>query len=233
MKLLTVGNTKTLKGESKGYMTFILHLAPSTLSGYNVCPMASLGCIAGCLNTAGHGGMFKKDETTNKVQEARKRKTVMFFEQRDEFLSLLVKDIRLAIKQAAKRNMTPVFRLNGTSDIRWETVAIGEYANIMAMFPDITFYDYSKLLNRRDLPQNYTITLSRSETNESSVLSQIDMHNVAVVFDNVPATYQGIPVINGDEHDLRFLDEKGVIVGLKAKGRAKKDTSGFVVKLAA
>ena len=140
MKLLTLGNTKTVKGEAMGYQTYIMHLAPSTLSGYNTCPMASNGCASACLNTAGRGRFTA-------TQEARVRKTKFFFENRDTFMAQLVKDIEAAIRKAAREGMTPVFRLNGTSDIRWETVAVNGFVNIMAMFPGVAFYDYSKIFN--------------------------------------------------------------------------------------
>jgi hypothetical protein len=275
MKLLTIGNTKTVKGETLGYLTFILHLAPFWQSGYNACPMASSGCAAACLNTAGMGGIIKIGETTNPIQEARVRKTKMFFESRDEFMTQLVKDIKSAIKMAKKRNYTPVFRLNGTSDIRWETVSVDGYDNVMTMFPNIQFYDYTKIPNRRNLPNNYNLTFSRSESNESHVLTALQNNmNVAVVFRKggakvkkiytmeqrlaakakreaapkksktnkgskprkidlswVPETYLGASTFNGDDSDLRFLDPKGVVVALIAKGDAKYDTSGFIVDI--
>lgn len=242
MKLLTVGNPKLVKGQKQGYLSFVLHLAPSTLSGYNVCPMASAGCAAACLNTAGRGGIFKKGESTNNIQKARIRRTVMFFEQRDAFMATLVNDIKLGIKQAEKLNLVPVFRLNGTSDIRWETVEVTiggiTYNNVMGLFPTVQFYDYTKLNNRRNLPANYHLTFSRSESNDADVNMVINGIegirtssdiNIAVVFDKLPATFLGRPVINGDETDLRFLDPRRVIVGLKAKGKAKKDNSGFTI----
>lgn len=244
MKLLTVNNTKTMKGEKQGYKTYILHLSPSNRSGYNVCPSASVGCIAACLNTAGHGGMFRKGETTNGVQEARIRKTKMFFEDRTTFMSDLVREIENAIKYCAKHKLTPVFRLNGTSDIRWETVGVNTSVvrgkkmtaylarNLMEAFPDIRYYDYTKLSNRRDIPANYHLTFSRSETNDD-ILPSVT-HNIAVVFNtkrngDLPTEYIGRKVIDGDKSDLRFLDADNVIVGLRAKGRALKDDSGFVV----
>ena len=223
MKLLTLGNTKTVKGEAMGYQTYIMHLAPSTLSGYNTCPMASNGCASACLNTAGRGRFTA-------TQEARVRKTKFFFEDRDTFMSQLVKDIEAAIRKAAREGMTPVFRLNGTSDIRWETVPVGGFRNIMEMFSNVTFYDYTKLQNRRDIPSNYHLTFSRSEENYAAVdMMMTAGYNVAIVFNELPAVYNGYKVIDGTETDLRFLDEQGVVVGLLAKGRAKKDTSGFTV----
>lgn len=230
MHLLTTGNPKLMKGEKKGYLSFVLHLAPSDLSGYNTCPMASNGCRAACLNTAGRGGLFKAGTSTNSIQEARIRKTRLFFEDRAAFLSLLVSDITAAIRKAERKGFTPVFRLNGTSDIRWETIAVNGHNNIMELFPNVQFYDYTKLANRRDLPPNYHITFSRSESNAESVnVAMLNGMNVAAVFDVVPSSYMGRPVVDGDETDLRFLDARGVIVGLKAKGKGKKDTSGFVI----
>ena len=223
MKLLTVGNTKTVKGEALGYMTFIMHLAPSTLSGYNTCPMASKGCAEACLNTAGRGRFTA-------IQEARIRKTRWFFEDRETFMAQLVKDIQAAIRKADREGFTPVFRLNGTSDIRWETVPVMGFRNIMEMFPSQTFYDYTKLQNRRNIPTNYHLTFSRSEENYESLHEMMAKgYNVAVVFNNLPSVYNGYKVIDGTETDLRFLDPKRVIVGLLAKGKAKKDTSGFTV----
>ena len=230
MHLLTTSNPKLMKGEKKGYLSFVLHLAPSNVSGYNTCPMASNGCRAACLNTAGRGGFFKPGTSTNSIQEARIRKTRLFFEDRAGFLSLLVSDIQAAIRTAERKNLIPVFRLNGTSDIRWESVAVEGFPNLMARFPAVQFYDYTKLANRRDLPPNYHLTFSRSESNAESVHVAIQNGmNVAAVFDVVPSTYLGRPVVDGDETDLRFLDPRGVIVGLKAKGKGKKDTSGFVI----
>ena len=231
MKLLTIGNPKTLKGEKEGFLTFILHLAPADVSGYQTCPKATAGCKAACLNTAGRGGMFKPGGT-NVIQEARKRKTRFFFENRTEFMALLVEDIKRGIKYAEKRGFIPVFRLNGTSDIAWEKIRVGEFRNVMEMFPTIQFYDYTKILGRKNLPSNYQLTFSRAESNEmDSRLAASAGMNVAVVFSAkaLPEVYMGRQVFNGDDSDLRFLDPKGVIVGLYAKGRAKKDTTGFVV----
>lgn len=226
MKLFTTGNPKLMKGEKKGYMSFVLHLAPADLSGHETCPKRTAGCTAACLNTAGRGGMFKKGETTNAIQQARIRKTKMFFEQREEFLATLEKDIRLGIKQAEKKGLIPCFRLNGTSDISWEKYGIIE------KFPEVQFYDYTKVRNRKvGHLKNYHLTFSKADGNDMDVrLAASEGMNVAAVFDKVPETYIGRQVIDGDETDLRFLDPKGVIVGLKAKGRAKKDTTGFVVK---
>jgi hypothetical protein len=244
MKLLSTGNPKVLKGMKQGYNTYILHLAPANLSGFETCPKRTTGCTSACLNTAGRGGMFKKGETTNTIQKARIRKTQLFFEERKGFMELLVKDIELAIKQSAKLGLTPVFRLNGTSDLAWEkyeatiTTKDGNkfvFQNIFEAFPTVQFYDYTKILGRKvkHIP-NYHLTFSAADGNDADVFGAIAQgYNVATVFglkktEPMPDNYQNRPVFNGDESDLRFLDPKGVIVGLYAKGKAKKDTSGFV-----
>ena len=231
MKLLSTGNPKLMKGEKLGYLSFVLHLAPADLSGKEVCPKRTAGCTAACLNTAGRGGMFKKGETTNVIQQARIRKTKLFFENREQFIADLEADIRLGIKQAEKKNMIPCFRLNGTSDLSWEKYEVISGKNIFQMFPEVQFYDYTKVRNRKvSHLKNYHLTFSKADGNDMDVrlVASAGM-NVAAVFKEIPATYIGRPVINGDETDLRFLDPKGVIVGLKAKGKAKKDTTGFVI----
>ncbi len=233
MKLLTVGNPKLLKGEKKGYLSFVLHLAPADLSGKEVCPKRTAGCTAACLNTAGRGGIFKKGETTNKIQEARIRRTKYFFEDRQGFMVDLAQDILRGIKHAEKLGLTPVFRLNGPSDLAWEKYTIGDStgANIFETFPHVQFYDYTKVRGRKvSKYKNYHLTFSKADGNDMDVrLALSEGMNVAVVFKVVPETYLGRKVINGDETDLRFLDDKNVIVGLKAKGKAKKDATGFVV----
>ena len=223
MELLTLSNTKLLKGNKRGYMSFILHLAPGDLSGHEVCIKRSPGCTTACLNTAGRGKM-------NSVQRGRLRKTVMYFEQRDQFMALLVNNIRRGIAQADRAGLDACFRLNGTSDIPWETVRINGQT-VFELFPPVQFYDYTKILGRRTAQYpNYHLTFSRAENNDADVMKAIQKGmNAAVVFQEMPETYLGLPVVSGDEDDLRFLDPKGVIVGLRAKGRARRDTSGFVV----
>ena len=239
MKLFSTGNPKVLKGTKQGFNTYILHLAPANISGYETCPKRTAGCTAACLNTAGRGGMFKKGENTNVIQQARIRKTKMFFESRELFMQLVVKDIELAIKQSAKKNLVPVFRLNGTSDLsfeKYEVVRNGVlYRNIFEAFAEVQFYDYTKILGRKvnDIA-NYHLTFSAADGNDADVRKAIAQgYNVATVFGikkslPMPDTYEGRPVFDGDDSDLRFLDPKGVVVGLYAKGKAKKDTSGFV-----
>ena len=239
MKLLSTGNPKVLKGLKQGYITYILHLAPATLSGKEVCPKRTIGCTNACLNMAGRGGIFKKGEITNIIQEARIRKTKMFFDNRNEFMDLLVKDILLAVKQSAKLGLIPVFRLNGTSDLSWEKYPVKMagivYSNIFEAFPNVQFYDYTKVLGRKVSGiVNYNLTFSAADGNGIDIIrAKAQGYNIAVVFglkktEPMPASYLGLPVFNGDESDLRFLDPKQVVVGLYAKGKAKKDTTGFV-----
>ncbi len=231
MKLLSTANPKIQKGTKLGYLSFILHLAPATLSGKETCPKRTAGCTAACLNTAGRGGMFRKGENTNMIQQARIRKTRLFFEDRETFMEQLEQDINLGIKQARRLGLTPVFRLNGTSDLAWEKYTCkGSDRNLFEMFPNVQFYDYTKVLGRKVAQySNYHLTFSAADGNDADVAKAVSQGmNVAAVFDKLPETYMGRPVINADDTDLRFLDPKGVIAGLKAKGRAKKDTSGFV-----
>ena len=231
--LLTTANAKVAKSVEFGYLNFILHLAPADLSGYNTCPKASEGCKTACLNTAGRGGMFKAGENTNFIQQARIRKTKMFFEQRDMFMALLRVDIMLAIAQAKKENLIPCIRLNGTSDLSWHKYTFENGNNVFQEFPGVQFYDYTAIVNPNALRyQNYHLTFSAKENNDTDILKAAALGmNIAVVFDHVPETYMGRKVINADLNDLRFLDDKNVICGLKAKGRAKKDNTGFVRKM--
>jgi hypothetical protein len=241
MKLLSLGNPKTLKGMKQGYNTYILHLAPATLSGHNTCPKATIGCIDACLNTAGRGGMFKRGENTNTIQQARIRKTQLFFNDRNLFMVQLVKDIELAIKQSEKKGLIPVFRLNGTSDLSWEKYSVVRngvvYTNIFNAFENIQFYDYTKVLGRKvQNIKNYHLTFSMADGNYMDCKRAVEEGlNIAVVFGIKKGTAMpekffnhNLTVFNGDESDLRFLDPKGCVVGLYAKGKAKKDTSGFV-----
>ena len=207
---------KTIKAELP-IIHAIMHLAPAELSGYNVCPMASAGCKAACLHTSGHHSPRK--------YAARLWKTRMFFEARDEFMARLVKEIADLERRADREGAIAGVRLNGTSDIPWEKY------DIIDRFPGVQFYDYTKRPNRRNLPENYHITFSRDEGNEEQCLRAIrNGINVAVVFrDELPETYKGFPVIDGDLHDWRVDDPHPCIVGLRAKGKAKNDNTGFVI----
>lgn len=233
MSLLTESQPKLEKGEVLGYLSFGLHFAPAAISGYQVCASSSAGCRDACLYTSGHGRFTR-------TQQARIAKTIRFFAARAEFMEKLVKDVKAALRRATRLNMTPAFRLNLTSDVRWETVAVNVdgtwFDNIMNAFPTVQFYDYTKHTNRRNLPPNYHLTFSRSEENDDVIDSMFALgYNVAIVFDipksaPLPDTYMGRKVIDGRTHDLRFLDPQGVWVGLSALGDAKTDDSGFVIE---
>jgi len=220
------GNTKTNKALSMGYANYILHLAPHKTSGFNVCPNASQGCIQSCLYSSGRANWtYDKNGKLNPIRAARIEKTKLYFNDRAGFLAQLDKEITLNKANARRKGLTPVFRLNGTSDIRWEN------HDIIQKHSDCIFYDYTKISNRRNLPGNYKLTFSRSEINDNETLVAFkNGMNVAVVFaDSVPNMFRNRPVINGDSHDLRFLDPSGYYIGLSAKGSAKQDQSGFVV----
>ena len=226
-KLLSTANPKIQKGTKLGYLSFILHLAPADLSGKEVCPKRTKGCTDACLNKAGRGGMFKRGETTNMIQKARIRKTKYFFEARDYFMQDLYEDIQKAIRFAERKGLTPVFRLNGTSDLSWEKYTIHD-KTIFELFPNVQFYDYTKVLGRKTkMYPNYHLTFSKADGNDSDVAEALlQGMSVVAVYDRIP---EGVP--SADETDLRFLDPKGIMLGLKAKGPAKKDYSGFVIRL--
>jgi hypothetical protein len=168
------------------------------------------------------------------VQQAQVRRTRLFFEDRELFMKTLVSEIRSAIKSADRKGLTAVFRLNGTSDLRWEAIPAEEGRTVLELFPSVQFYDYTKLSNRKNIPRNYHLTFSRSEDNEQACKQALaNGLNVAVVFRDLPKRYLGKRVVAGDDDDLRFLDPKGVVVGLKAKGKkAREDKSGFTVQCA-
>jgi hypothetical protein len=228
-KLLSTANPKIQKGTKLGYLSFILHLAPADLSGKETCPKRTAGCTAACLNTAGRGGMFKRGENTNMIQKARIRKTNEFFNNREQFMFDLYHDIIKAKKFAEKQGLIPVFRLNGTSDLSWEKYEVGTTGmNLFQLFPTTQFYDYTKVLGRKVAQYpNYHLTFSKADGNDADVAEALMQGmSVVAVYDEIPA---GTP--SADETDLRFLDPKGIMLGLKAKGRAKKDYSGFVIRL--
>jgi hypothetical protein len=229
--LLSCGsNAKTVKGDGSEYLTAIMYLTPWKSAGINVCPMAEQAkCIDGCLNTAGRGQM-------SSVQIGRARKTQWFAQDRQGFMAQLVQDLESFVSYCSKRGIQPCVRLNGTSDIRWELIPVEGHKNIMEAFPSVVWYDYTKIANRRGLPDNYHLTWSYSGANEAyakqHAIAKANGLNIAVVFrrkGDIPTQFLGLPTIDGDRDDMRFLDPKGVVVALYAKGKAKQDQSGFVV----
>lgn len=224
----SVGNdNKTKKGEKFGVSTYILYLAPHNQSGFNVCPYASEGCSRGCLYTAGHGRW-------DVVKQSRIKRTQFFFKDRSSFKKCVFSEILQHYKNCKINKVKCGIRLNGLSDISWERV----WPQIFEYFPDAFLYDYTKNPSRMSsnykLPKNYYLTFSKSESNDKEIkyiLRSNPKANITVVFNKVPEEWNGREVINGDEHDARFLDKRGVIVGLKAKGDARSDQSGFVIRL--
>lgn len=229
-KILSGFNTKIAKGEKLGYFTTGIHFAPHTLSGRNVCPFASKGCAAACLNTAGMG-------VYGRVQRARIKKTQAFHADPQGFIAQLISEIKAAGRKAQREGMILALRLNLTSDIAWEKI-IHNGKNIFQHFPEVIFYDYTKNHNRMmdflkgKFPKNYSLTFSRSESNHEKCMEILkEGGNVAIVFrGKLPKKWNGFKVINGDVSDTRFLDPKNCVVGLVQKGRAKRDQSGFVVE---
>lgn len=237
------GDAKTVKGNKGGkYVTGIMYLLPwkHVVDGKpaNLCPMAeTAGCVKGCLVTAGRGRM-------SNVHAGRLRKTEWFIRDRAGFMAQLVKDCEGLVRYCGRRDVKPALRLNGTSDIRFETIPCERggvsYPHIFAAFPEIQFYDYTKIANRKvDGIPNYGLTFSYSEANPAyakQVQIALDKGmNIAAVWrkkENIPNQFLGRDVIDGDETDMRFLDPAGVIVALYAKGAAKQDKSGFVLDAA-
>lgn len=226
-------NAKTVKGAKFGFKTGILYFAPADISGKPVCAMAAIaGCKKACLFTAGRGKFTP-------VQNARIRKTQLFFSRRDEFMSLLVRDVMKLEISAAHDGLTPLVRLNGTSDIKWENIPVVRdgvtYANIMLAFPDVQFYDYTKIANRKNLPANYDLTYSYSGTVaylpyvEKAIKAGMRIAAVFRTVADIPANFMGLECIGGDDSDIRHLEPKNVVVALYAKGKAIFDTTGFVV----
>ena len=234
--LITFNNTKTIKGEKFGWKTGILYLAPFTQNetGKNVCSHATKGCAEACLFGSGRGSL-------SNVEKGRVNKTNYFFAMRDLFLTQLVSEISFLDAQAKMLDEKLCIRLNGTSDLAWEKFKVRDDKTIMELFPDVKFYDYTKnhLRFKRVLPKNYHLTFSRSESNDDKVDEILAMgQNVAIVFDEIPETYKGYKVVNGDLNDLTFLQPEGVVIGLKYKRMTKKGAdnnvafeSGFALRV--
>lgn len=219
--LLSTNNTKTIKGEKKGYRTYIMYLSPykNNSKGKNLCPNASRGCSESCLFFSGMGGMFTK------IQQGRINRTELFLNEKKAFMFKLFSEISNIIGK--KDGMIPAIRLNGTSDIPFENIKI-EGKNLFEWFPTIQFYDYTKNPKRftKELPKNYHLTFSRDETNDMDAEKLLKQgYNVAYVFNKVPKTYKGFKVIDGDENDLTFLHPKGSILGLRYKKATNKGAS--------
>lgn len=235
-KLLGIDtNAKTIKGEKYGIKTAILYLMPAMGSGVNLCANAVIaGCVKPCLFTAGRGAM-------SNVMLSRLRKTLYFNQYREQFMAQLSREITLEKAKAKRQGYILIVRPNGTSDVRYENIPVDGFDNIMAAHNDVQFYDYTKLANRKNVPANYDLTFSYSgvEAYQPFVAKAVaNGDRIAVVFRDraiVNAmlangdTFLGLPVVDGDDTDIRHLDPRGAIVALYAKGKARRDQSGFVV----
>jgi hypothetical protein len=211
-----------------GFITQAQYLSPASESGWQFCPFRSPGCETTCL---GHSSGLMVTSTS---KQARINRSTLLMTDRQAYGEKAIKEISALERKATKARKRAAVRLNADSDIRWECMKF-EGKTLMEHFPNIQYYDYTKWPShlRKDLPANYHLTFSRSElTTSEDIKREIDSgRNVAVVFDAIPTTWEGLPVIDGTKNDLRFLDPTGVIVGLKAIGAAKKDITGFVVRL--
>ena len=227
-KLLSAGNTnaKTAKNEIK---TFILYLMPynQNSEGKQLCPHASKGCAAACLVSAGRGSF-------SNVIKARVNKTELFIKNKLAFLNKLSDEIVQETAKAKRGGYRVAFRLNGTSDVDF-IYMLKKYGflDIETLQPHAVFYDYTKNIQkaiRYKSHPNYTLTFSRSESNSLNCETAIRHGiNVAAVFNELPKVWRGVEVVDGDKSDLQMLKYNGVILGLKAKGAARKDTTGFTI----
>lgn len=233
-------DAKTRKGETGGYLTGILYLAPGNLSGREFCPDRTPGCTADCLFTAGRG-------VTAPVYAGRMRKSLEFTANPKDFVTMLKHDIHALLRKAEREGLTPLVRLNGTSDLPWENITDIYGCSLMACFPGVQFYDYTKssvrmksFLSRAaygNFPPNYHLTFSRSESNHEHVMACLKLGgNVAIVFSTrkhnvLPAWWYEYPVMDGDLNDVRHTGAQGVVIGLRAKGKARRSHSGFVVEV--
>ena len=226
--ILGESSTKTVKGERIGFLTGIVYLIPDT----KICPFAVIaGCLKPCLNSAGRGAF-------NSVQLARQAKKDYFNNHRQAFMLSLCSDIWALARRAKSLGLTPLVRLNGTSDICYENIEVLDGKNVFQLFPDIQYYDYTKHPSRNltgKTAGNYDLTFSFSGITPKpiSIKGLTNPHNsrTAVVFakrEEIPAEFRGWQVIDGDDTDVRHIEPKNVVVALYAKGKAKRDDRGFV-----
>jgi len=228
--LLSKGSTNS-KTAKNNIETYILYLSPERQNskGVNLCPKASKGCAAACLYTAGRG------KFTN-VKASRINKSEYYISDKKIFINQLSKELVKIAAKSIKQNKKIAIRLNGTSDQDFISI-IKKYNNLDLLnsdqFKNLVFYDYTAILGKikKYINTSYSLTLSRKEDNESDILQALQLGgNVAAVFrDDLPTTYKGFEVVDGDKSDLEMIYNKNVILGLKAKGEAKKDKSGFVI----
>lgn len=236
-RIYSVDNAKAAKAQALGWLNAIHYMAPHTLGGVgNLCPYSTQACREVCLGWySGHAAMVKGDGL-NSVRQSRIDKAWRFMNDRPAYLRDMVKATESFLRKALSLQLQPCARPDGSTDIGWERIPVVRngitYPNIMSAFPEIQFTDYTKNPHRmgRTLPPNYHLTFSASESNLDQCRQFLRAgKNVAMVFHSMPTTWEGFPVINGDLHDLRHLDPKGVVVGLTPKGRKAKANNTFVL----
>lgn len=245
MNFTTIGNAKKLTGLSylggvnisqkivksqkvDKVMTYCLYLAPAKTSGYNVCPFSTPECRKGCLATSGKA-KIELLSGINDIQNCRIKKTKLFFEQQAFFMDWLIAEITAYQRKAIKKGMGFAIRLNGTSDIEYEDILVNG-KNVFELFPNIIFYDYTKITPRlkKQLPNNYRLTLSYTGRNTSECIEYLNNGgNVAMVFNTkvLPKTWNGFKIIDGDVSDTRYKDAKSTIGGLEWKNIADKQAN--------
>jgi hypothetical protein len=235
-------SAKLTKNGKVNQHTYGLYLAPAKQSGYNTCPYSTPECRLGCLNTSGRSAIESYIGIT-KIRDARIKKTKLFYEHPEFFMAWLIAELKTAQTKAKASGFYFSARLNCTSDIDWQNVRVNGQ-NIFEIFPDVQFYDYTKNPNKfKNLPSNYHLTLSYTGRNWELCKQALELgYNVAMIFNvknenQIPLTYKGFKVVNGDITDYRVADAKGIIVGLKWKRIANKEVekqvrqSVFVVQL--
>ena len=243
-RIFSIDDGKAEKAQKYGWLNAIHYMAPASLAGVgNLCPYATPGCLALCLGEhSGQAGIVKKGEEytgINNTRASRRAKAVLFMKDRANYVSRIASEIAKASRKASRLGLKLCIRLNGSTDIAWEGIAVtwqgAKFRNLMTAGPGVQFLDYTKNAARmaKARPVNYYLILSRSETNEAECAAVLrNGHgNVAIVSETIPATWQGFPVVSGDDHDLRHLDPAGHVVALSPKGRqAAKDITGFVIR---
>jgi hypothetical protein len=234
-RIFSIDNPKAIKAQAYGYINAIHYMAPHKLAGVgNLCGDASIGCIEICLGQHSGAAIYYPSVIQSRIDKARR-----FMKERAAYMRDMTSAISAAYRKAQREGLKLCVRPNGSTDLAWEGLKGGDGLSLVAAFPSIQFTDYTKSFKRAlahargHFPDNYHLTFSHSETNGEQCMHILEAGgNVAVVFGNgLPDVWNGFPVINGDLHDLRHLDPRGVVVGLSPKGpKAKRDQSGFVVR---
>ena len=221
-------SAKTEKSRKLGVNTKVMYLVPGLF-----CPAASPGCLRSCL------GHSSGRLAGSQAADARDKRSALYLAERELFMHVLYAEIAQHGLESRQQGLQAAVRLNGSSDIPWEE----RHPELFRMFPEVQFYDYTKLAPRMKAflqrsqddstwPSNYHLTYSLSETNSGSAEKVLEAGgNVAAVFwPRVPSRWRGVEVIDGDASDARHRDPSPRYVGLSAKGVAKRELGGFVVR---